>query len=59
MTDVLDDKQKGSDHRQRCRPDGSAMADGSRGGGGVIWPARRPAYVTGQTLHVNGGMAMI
>ncbi len=24
-----------------------------------IWPATKRSYVTGQTLHVNGGMAMI
>ena len=30
-----------------------------RRGRASIWPATRPAYVTGQTLHVNGGMAMI
>ena len=34
----------------------------ARGGRGRAWsfsPARRPRYITGQTLHVNGGMAMI
>ena len=41
-----------------CRWAGSARAPISARRSS-IWPALEAAYVTGQTLHVNGGMAMI
>ncbi|MDQ8700343.1 3-oxoacyl-[acyl-carrier-protein] reductase [Hyphomicrobium sp. LHD-15] len=57
MTDVLNDKQKGeiSQHIPAQRfgsPDDIAAA-------AVYLASVEAGYVTGQTLHVNGGMAMI
>jgi 3-oxoacyl-[acyl-carrier protein] reductase len=57
MTDVLNDKQKEAIM--------ASIPAGRLGGGddvaaAVVYLASREAgYVTGQTLHVNGGMAMI
>ena len=57
MTDVLTDEQKkGILGRMPGRPAGHARRDRR----GVVYLASdEAAYVTGQTLHVNGGMAMI
>ena len=58
MTDKLTDEQRariaGGDSGRPLR-----HARGDRGRASSIWRAPRRAYVTGQTLHVNGGMAMV
>ncbi len=57
MTDVLPDAQK--DALLGRIPLG-ALGEGSDIGAGVVYLASREAgYVTGQTLHINGGMAML
>ncbi|HEX7873277.1 MAG TPA: 3-oxoacyl-[acyl-carrier-protein] reductase [Sphingobium sp.] len=57
MTDALNDAQK--DAINGKIPAG-AMGEGADIGAAVAYLASREAgYVTGQTLHVNGGMAMI
>jgi 3-oxoacyl-[acyl-carrier protein] reductase len=57
MTDALNDAQKDAIHAKI--PTG-AMGEGGDIGAAVAYLASREAgYVTGQTLHVNGGMAMI
>ncbi len=57
MTDALDDKQK---EAINGRIPVGAMGQGTDIGAAVAYLASREAgYVTGQTLHVNGGMAMI
>ena len=57
MTDGLPDAQK--DALNARIPIGK-MGDGADIGAAVVYLASREAsYVTGQTLHVNGGMAMI
>ena len=57
MTEALNDEQKARiAGRDPGRADGNARGD--RGGGGVSC-LPEAGYVTGQTLHVNGGMAMI
>ena len=57
MTDVLPDSQKET-LTQRI-PLGR-LGEGSDIGAAVVYLASADAgYVTGQTLHVNGGMAMI
>jgi 3-oxoacyl-[acyl-carrier protein] reductase len=57
MTDVLPEAQKET-LTQRI-PLGR-LGDGSDIGAAVVYLASRDAgYVTGQTLHVNGGMAMV
>ena len=57
MTDVLNDKQKaailGAVPMQRLGQPGEI------GAAAVYLASAEAAYVTGQTLHVNGGMAMI
>jgi 3-oxoacyl-[acyl-carrier protein] reductase len=56
MTDTLNDAQKGAILGKI--PTG-AMGSGEDIGAAVVYLASREAgYVTGQTLHVNGGMAM-
>jgi len=56
MTDALNDTQK--DAILGRIPTGS-MGTGDDIGAAVVYLASREAgYVTGQTLHVNGGMAM-
>ncbi|RZF66459.1 3-oxoacyl-[acyl-carrier-protein] reductase [Sphingomonas populi] len=57
MTDVLPDAQK--DALNAKIPAGK-MGEGADIGAAVVYLASKEAgYVTGQTLHVNGGMAMI
>ncbi len=56
MTDALNDAQKAA---ILSRIPAGAMGAGEDIGAGVVYLASREAgYVTGQTLHVNGGMAM-
>jgi 3-oxoacyl-[acyl-carrier protein] reductase len=56
MTDALNDAQKAA---ILSRIPAGAMGTGEDIGAGVVYLASREAgYVTGQTLHVNGGMAM-
>ncbi|MDO7844344.1 3-oxoacyl-[acyl-carrier-protein] reductase [Sphingomonas immobilis] len=57
MTEVLPDAQKDA---LNARIPMGAMGEGGDIGAAVAYLASREAgYVTGQTLHVNGGMAMI
>jgi len=57
MTDELTDAQK--DEINRKIPAGK-MGKGDDISAAVVYLASEEAsYVTGQTLHVNGGMAMI
>ena len=57
MTDVLNEKQK--DAIMGTIPAGR-LGEGQDVAAAVVYLASREAgYVTGQTLHVNGGMAMI
>lgn len=57
MTDVLPDAQK---EALLGRIPAGALGEGSDIGAACVYLASREAgYVTGQTLHVNGGMAMI
>ena len=57
MTDALNDQQKGAILAKIPAGD---LGAGSDIGAAVVYLASREAgYVTGQTLHVNGGMAMI
>ena len=57
MTDALNDAQKGA---ILTRIPAGDLGAGEDIGAAVVYLASREAgYVTGQTLHVNGGMAMI
>ncbi len=57
MTDGLPDVQKDA---LNTRIPAGRMGEGADIGAAVVYLASREAgYVTGQTLHVNGGMAMI
>ena len=57
MTDALDDKQKDAIN---ARIPMGRMGEGDDVGAAVAYLASREAgYITGQTLHVNGGMAMM
>jgi len=57
MTDALDDKQKDTIN---ARIPAGRMGEGDEIGAAVAYLASDEAsYVTGQTLHVNGGMAML
>ncbi|MCI4589623.1 3-oxoacyl-[acyl-carrier-protein] reductase [Sphingobium sp. BYY-5] len=57
MTDALNDTQKGSILAKIPAGD---LGDGDDIGAAVVYLASKEAgYVNGQTLHVNGGMAMI
>jgi 3-oxoacyl-[acyl-carrier protein] reductase len=57
MTDVLPDAQKDA---LNARIPAGRMGEGPEIGAAVAYLAsREAAYVTGQTLHVNGGMAML
>jgi 3-oxoacyl-[acyl-carrier protein] reductase len=56
MTDVVPDAQK---EALNSRIPMGRMGEGEDIGAAVAYLASREAgYVTGQTLHVNGGMAM-
>ena len=56
MTDALNEQQKAG---ILSRIPAGAMGDGDDIGAAVVYLASKEAgYVTGQTLHVNGGMAM-
>lgn len=57
MTDALNDTQKGAILQKIPAGD---LGDGDDIGAAVVYLASKEAgYVNGQTLHVNGGMAMI
>lgn len=57
MTDVLPDAQK---EALTARIPAGRLGDGQDIGAAVAYLASREAgYVTGQTIHVNGGMAML
>ena len=57
MTEVLPDAQKAA---LLTRIPAGDLGDGADIGAAVVYLASREAgYVTGQTLHVNGGMAML
>ena len=57
MTDVLPDAQK---QALTARIPAGDLGDGADIGAAVVYLASKEAgYVTGQTLHVNGGMAML
>ncbi len=58
MTDVLQRVRKRQRFDQNPRRTAGQGADDRRRGR-LSGQRARPAYVTGQTLHVNGGMAMI
>ena len=57
MTDALNDKQR--ETILAAVPVGRLGAGGEIGAAAVYLASREASYVTGQTLHVNGGMAMI
>jgi 3-oxoacyl-[acyl-carrier protein] reductase len=57
MTDALPDAQKEALNARI--PAGHMGAGGDIGAAVVYLASREAGYVTGQTLHVNGGMAMI
>ena len=57
MTDVLTDAQK---QATLSRIPAGKLGEGADIAAAVVYLASEEAsYVTGQTLHVNGGMAMI
>jgi 3-oxoacyl-[acyl-carrier protein] reductase len=57
MTDALPDTQK---EALTARIPVGRLGEGADIGAAVAYLAsREAAYVTGQTLHVNGGMAMV
>jgi 3-oxoacyl-[acyl-carrier protein] reductase len=57
MTDALNDKQR--ERILASVPMGRLGAGADIGAAAVYLASAEAAYVTGQTLHVNGGMAMI
>jgi 3-oxoacyl-[acyl-carrier protein] reductase len=57
MTDKLNDEQKGK--IMAAIPAGRMGTSADIAGAAVYLASDEAAYVTGQTLHVNGGMAMI
>jgi len=57
MTDALNDQQKAA--LLARIPAGHLGAGSDIGAACVYLASDEAAYVTGQTLHVNGGMAMI
>jgi 3-oxoacyl-[acyl-carrier protein] reductase len=57
MTDALNEAQK---EAINVKIPAGALGEGTDIASAVVYLASREAgYVTGQTLHVNGGMAMI
>jgi 3-oxoacyl-[acyl-carrier protein] reductase len=57
MTDALNDKQK---EATIARVPAGRLGEGRDIGAATVYLASEEGgYVTGQTLHVNGGMAMI
>jgi 3-oxoacyl-[acyl-carrier protein] reductase len=57
MTDALNDEQKAG---LSAKIPAARLGEGAEIAAGVAYLAsREAAYVTGQTLHINGGMAMI
>ena len=57
MTRVLDERQR---EALLGRIPAGRLGEGADIAAGVVYPASREAgYVTGQTRHINGGMAMI
>ncbi len=57
MTDVLNDKQR--EAVLATVPMGRLGTAGETAAACVFLASREAAYITGQTIHVNGGMAMI
>ena len=57
MTDALDDKQK--ERVMAAIPSARLGAPGDVAASVAFLASEEAAYITGQTLHVNGGMAMI
>jgi 3-oxoacyl-[acyl-carrier protein] reductase len=57
MTEALDDKQRA--RLIESIPAGKLGAGDDIGAAAVFLASEEAAYITGQTLHVNGGMAMI
>jgi 3-oxoacyl-[acyl-carrier protein] reductase len=57
MTDALNDKQREAILQKA--PIGKLGVAEDIGAAAVYLASAEAAYVTGQTLHVNGGMAMI
>ena len=57
MTDALDDKQRAAILAQV--PIGRLGAGSDIGAAVTYLASQEAGYITGQTLHVNGGMAMI
>jgi 3-oxoacyl-[acyl-carrier protein] reductase len=57
MTDVLNDKQRESILSKV--PAGRLGTSEDVAAAAVYLSSNEAAYVTGQTLHINGGMAMI
>jgi len=57
MTDKLNDKQR--EAILKSVPSGKLGSGADIGAAAVFLASDEAAYVTGQTLHVNGGMAMI
>jgi 3-oxoacyl-[acyl-carrier protein] reductase len=57
MTDALDERQRESILSRI--PMGQMGSGGDIGAATVYLASREAGYVTGQTLHVNGGMLMI
>ena len=56
MTDALTDAQKEAILAKSRRARWARARTSARRS--FIWPRKEAGYVTGQTLHVNGGMAM-
>ena len=57
MTDVLSDEQKG--RILGMIPTGRLGESEDIAAGTLFLASDEAAYITGQTLHINGGMAMV